>query len=71
MSLNGEQRQAGYTGDMIFSVDRIISYVSRFVTLRIGDLIFTGTPVGVGQVHIGDRLTAELEGRTLLDFDIK
>ncbi|HIW09873.1 MAG TPA: fumarylacetoacetate hydrolase family protein, partial [Candidatus Rikenella faecigallinarum] len=49
----------------------IIAYVSRFVTLRIGDLIFTGTPVGVGQVHIGDRLTAELEGRTLLDFDIK
>lgn len=71
MSLNGQQRQAGYTGDMIFSVDRIIAYVSRFVTLRIGDLIFTGTPVGVGQVHIGDRLTAEMEGRTLLDFDIK
>lgn len=71
LKLNGEQRQAGFTGDMIFSVDKIIAYVSRFITLRIGDLIFTGTPVGVGQVHIGDRITAELEGRTMLDFDIK
>lgn len=71
MELNGERRQAGFTGDMIFSVDRIIAYVSRFVTLRIGDLLFTGTPVGVGRVAIGDRIRAELEGRTMLDFDIK
>ena len=71
MDLNGERKQTGFTGDMIFSIDQIIAYVSRFVTLRIGDLIFTGTPVGVGQVHIGDRLTAQLESRTLLDFDIK
>ena len=71
MALNGEQKQAGFTGDMIFGVDRIIAYVSRFVTLRIGDLIFTGTPVGVGPVRIGDRLTAELEGREMLNFDIK
>ncbi len=70
MALNGEQKQAGFTGDMIFGVDRIIAYVSRFVTLRIGDLIFTGTPVGVGPVRIGDRLTAELEGREMLNFDI-
>ncbi len=71
MDLNGERKQTGCTGDMIFSVDRIIAYVSRFVTLRIGDLLFTGTPVGVGQVHIGDRITAELEGRPMLDFQIK
>lgn len=71
MELNGERRQAGFTGDMIFSVDRIIAYVSRFVTLRIGDLLFTGTPVGVGRVAIGDRIRAELEGRTMLDFQIK
>lgn len=71
MELNGERRQEGFTGDMIFGVDRIIAYVSRFVTLRIGDLIFTGTPVGVGPVRIGDRITAELEGRKMLDFDIK
>lgn len=71
MDLNGERKQTGFTGDMIFSVDRIIAYVSQFVTLRIGDLLFTGTPVGVGQVHIGDRITAELEGRPMLDFQIK
>lgn len=71
MSLNGEVRQRGWTGDMIFSVDKIIAYVSRFLTLRIGDLIYTGTPVGVGQLHSADRLTASLEGHTLLDFDIR
>ncbi|WP_294593164.1 fumarylacetoacetate hydrolase family protein [uncultured Rikenella sp.] len=71
MDLNGERKQTGFTGDMIFGVDRLIAYVSQFVTLRIGDLLFTGTPVGVGQVHIGDRITAELEGRPMLDFQIK
>lgn len=71
MDLNGERKQTGFTGEMIFGVDRIIAYVSQFVTLRIGDLLFTGTPVGVGQVHIGDRITAELEGRPMLDFQIK
>ncbi len=71
MSLNDQVRQRGWTGDMIFGVDEIIAHVSRFVTLKIGDLIFTGTPVGVGPVAIGDHLTASLEGRALLDFDIK
>lgn len=71
MDLNGERKQTGYTGDMLFSVDKIIAYISRFMTLKIGDLLFTGTPVGVGQVHIGDRLTAEMEGHPLLDFQIK
>ena len=71
MRLNGEIRQQGDTSLMIFSVDKIISYVSRFMTLKIGDLIFTGTPVGVGAVKPGDRLEASLEGRKLLDFDIK
>lgn len=71
MDLNGERKQTGFTGEMIFGVDRIIAYVSQFVTLRIGDLLFTGTPVGVGQVHIGDRIIAELEGRPMLDFQIK
>lgn len=71
MDLNSERKQTGFTGDMIFSIDRIIAYVSRFITLKIGDLIFTGTPVGVGQVHVGDRLTAVMEGRTMLDFEIK
>ena len=60
------QRVFGQIG----SVDRIIAYVSRFITLKMGDLIYTGTPVGVGPVQPGDRLTASLEGYTLLDFDI-
>lgn len=71
MELNGEPRQNGHTAQMIFGVNRIVSYVSRFMTLKIGDLIFTGTPHGVGPVTPGDRITARLEGETLLDFDIK
>lgn len=71
LDINGKRRQTGSTDDMIFSIDRIISYVSQFVTLKIGDLIFTGTPVGVGAVEIGDRLTAQLEGRTMLNFEIR
>lgn len=71
MALNGTVRQRGYTGDMIFSVDAVIAYVSRFVTLRMGDLLYTGTPAGVGAVAAGDTLTARLEGVTLLDFDIR
>ncbi len=71
MDLNGERRQNGHTAKMIFGVDKVIAYVSRFMTLKIGDLIFTGTPAGVGPVAPGDRLAARLEGETLLDFDIK
>ena len=71
MRLNGEIRQQGDTSLMIFNVNRIISYVSHYMTLRIGDLIFTGTPVGVGPVHPGDHLEAWLEGIKLLDFNIK
>ncbi len=71
MALDGETRQSGWTGDMIFTVDEIIAHVSRFVTLRMGDLIYTGTPVGVGPVSPGQHLTASLEGRELLDFVIK
>ncbi len=71
MRLNGELRQSGFTSQMLFSVDEIISYVSQFVTLKIGDLIFTGTPCGVGPVAAGDNITASLEGRELLNFDIR
>lgn len=71
MSLNGEVRQRGDTSQMVFGVDALIAYVSRFMTLRIGDLLFTGTPSGVGPVAPGDRLRASLEGRELFDFDIK
>lgn len=71
LDINGERRQTGCTSDMIFDIDQIIAYVSEFVTLKTGDLIFTGTPVGVGPVRIGDRLVATLEGHTMLDFEIK
>ncbi len=71
LKVNGVERQKAVAGDMIHSIDSIISYVSRYFSLRIGDLIFTGTPAGVGPVGEGDRLEAELCGRKLLDFDIK
>ena len=71
LSVNGEVRQQGFTGDMLFSVDRIVAAVSQYTTLRMGDLIYTGTPTGVGPVVPGDCLRATLEGRELLNFDIK
>lgn len=71
MSLNGEVRQVGEPKNMIFSVDQLICYLSRFMTLRMGDLIFTGTPSGVGPVKKGDVLRASLEGEELFNFDIK
>ena len=70
MELNGEVRQHGFTKDMLFTVDEIISHISRYMTLRIGDLIYTGTPVGVGPVKPGDNIKARIGGHTLLDFDI-
>ncbi len=71
MTLNGEVRQRGYTGDMIFTVDRLISHVSQFITLHMGDLLYTGTPSGVGPVSRGDVLRASLEGEELFNFDIR
>ena len=68
---NGELVQQGNSSDMIFSFDKIISYVSRFVTLKQGDYIFTGTPVGVGPVQIGDRLEAFIEDKKLLLCNIR
>jgi 2-keto-4-pentenoate hydratase/2-oxohepta-3-ene-1,7-dioic acid hydratase in catechol pathway len=68
---NGSPVQEGNTSLMIFSFERIISYVSQFVTLKTGDLIFTGTPAGVGPVVPGDRLEAYLEGEKLMDFLVK
>lgn len=68
---NGETVQLGNTADCIFSFDQIISYISQFITLKTGDLIFTGTPAGVGPVAIGDRLEGFIEGEKLLDLNIK
>ena len=68
---NGEIAQKGNTSEMIFNFDYIISYISQFVTLKIGDLIFTGTPAGVAQVNIGDHLEGFLNGVKTLDLKIK
>lgn len=71
LSINGNRVQSGNTSNMIFSVDYLIAYLSKFFTLKIGDLIYTGTPEGVGPVKIGDHLIAELEGEKLMDFFVK
>ncbi|MCR9065217.1 MAG: fumarylacetoacetate hydrolase family protein [Cytophagales bacterium] len=71
LDINGERRQTGNTSLMIYSFDYIISFVSQYFTLKTGDLIFTGTPAGVSEVKIGDRLVASLEGKEILDFEIK
>jgi acylpyruvate hydrolase len=71
LEINGHVVQKGNSRDMIFSVDEIIEYVSRFFTLRTGDLIFTGTPVGVGPVKPGDRLQAFINEEKMMDFLIK
>ena len=71
LDMNGKTVQQGNTADMLFSVAQIIAYVSRFFTLKIGDLIYTGTPVGVGPVSIGDHLEGYLGERKLLDFHVR
>ena len=63
--------QIGNSADMIFSIDALIAYISKFITLKVGDLIYTGTPAGVGSVKIGDKLRGTLEGRTMFEFEIK
>lgn len=71
LSINGNLRQQGNTKDLLFSFDKVISYVSQFVTLKTGDLIFTGTPEGVDAVKIGDQLEASIEGQKLFSLTIK
>jgi acylpyruvate hydrolase len=71
LDINGIGVQNGSTADMIFSFDRLVSHVSKYVTVRMGDLIFTGTPAGVGPVKIGDRLQAYIEDELMMDFYVK
>ncbi len=68
---NGEKVQAGHTANMLFPVDDIIVYVSKFFKLQMGDMIYTGTPEGVGPVAIGDTLEGFLEGEKILHCDVK
>lgn len=68
---NGQLVQDGYTGNMLFSIDNLIAEISKYFTLKIGDLIYTGTPVGVGTIAIGDQFVGTLEGQKLIDFEVK
>jgi len=71
LQLNSNLVQHGNTADLLFSFDTIISYISQYFALNMGDIIFTGTPKGVGPVAIGDRLQASLFDEELLNFEIK
>ena len=68
LDVNGKTVQAGFSGDMLYKVDELIAYVSRFFTLKTGDQLYTGTPVGVGPVAIDDHIEGYLEERKVLDF---
>lgn len=71
LKIDGKDRQVGNTSKMIFDFDRIISYISKFITLKKGDLIFTGTPKGVGPISIGNVLEAFIENEKMLKVEIK
>ena len=71
LEVNGDNRQIGNTSKMIYSFDYIISFISQYFTLKIGDLIFTGTPAGVGEVKVGDNLKGYMENKLMFDFDVK
>lgn len=71
LNINGTEVQKGYTGNMLHGVDRLVSFLSQYFTLKTGDLIFTGTPAGVGPVNIDDHLEGFLEGRKVLEFNVK
>lgn len=71
LDINGNTVQEGCTSDMLFKIDEIIAYISRFFTLKTGDILYTGTPVGVGPVNIDDHITGYLEDRKVLEFNVK
>jgi len=71
LQVNGEQKQKGNTSHMIFPVTDLLVFISMFFTVKPGDLIFTGTPAGVGKVEIGDRLEGYLSDRKMFDFFIR
>lgn len=71
LDINGNTVQEGCSSDMLFKVDEIIAYISQWFTLKTGDILYTGTPAGVGPVHIDDHLTGWLEDRKVLKFNVK
>ena len=71
LDINGTTVQQGCTSDMLYKIDELIAYISTYFTLKTGDLLYTGTPVGVGPVHIDDHLEGWVEDRKVLDFNCK
>ena len=71
LDINGHTVQEGRTSDMLYTIDELIAYISQFFTLKTGDLLYTGTPAGVGPVHIDDHLEGWLEERKVLEFNCK
>jgi 2-keto-4-pentenoate hydratase/2-oxohepta-3-ene-1,7-dioic acid hydratase in catechol pathway len=71
LDINGQTVQKGCTADMLYQIDELIAYISRFFTLKTGDLLYTGTPAGVGPVHINDHLEGFLKDEKVLDFRVK
>lgn len=71
LDINGHTVQEGCTADMVFGIDEIVAYISQYFTLKTGDVIFTGTPAGVGPVHIDDHLEGYVEERKVLEFNCK
>lgn len=71
LDLNGNTVQNGHSAEMIFPIDELVAYVSRFFTLKIGDILFTGTPAGVGTVKPGDKLQGYIADQKMFDFNIK
>ena len=71
LDINGNTVQSGNSKDLLFSFEKIIAFVSQYITLKKGDLIFTGTPQGVGKVNIGDHLAGYLEEDKMLDFYVR
>ena len=71
LDINGKTVQEGCTSDMLYGVDELIAYISQWFTLKTGDLIYTGTPMGVGPVHINDHLEGWLEERKVMEFNVK
>lgn len=71
LDINGQTVQEGCAADMVFGIDEIVAYISQYFTLKTGDVIFTGTPAGVGPVHIDDHLEGYVEERKVLEFNCK
>lgn len=71
LDINGKTVQEGCTSDMLYKVDELVAYVSRWFTLKTGDLIYTGTPAGIGAVNIDDHLTGWIEDRKVMEFNVK